>query len=205
MQQAAAIPEGFRQNGKGHLVPEHLISDLDKLMDDQVNEIAAKWKALSEAIAEFKVSTFGDVHALLGTIHEQYKVKKGGEKGNVQLLDFSGRFKLLIAVNEIIGVGPEFQSCLEKLQECAEIWKDGARPELKILVDELLATNGKGSISIGKLLQIRRYKFPNEDWQLAMKALDDALRVTGSKQYLRLYERNENGAYVAIPLDIAAL
>lgn len=199
------VPAGFRQNAKGHLVPEHLISPADQMIDDLVTELAAKWKSQSEMLAEFKKTSFGDVHALIGTVNEQYQVKKGGEKGNVSLFSFDGGYKLLVAVNETIGCGPELQACLEKIQECVQGWKEGAQPELVILANELLATNGKGSVSIGKLLQLRRYKFDSEDWRLAMKALDEPLRVVGSKQYLRLYERSEAGSYLPIPLDIAAL
>ncbi|HBG06295.1 MAG: hypothetical protein A2075_12050 [Geobacteraceae bacterium GWC2_58_44] len=204
-QVAIEVPAGFRQNGKGHLVPEHLISPVEQMTDDLVTELAAKWRSLSETIAEFKQTTFGDVHALLGTINEEFQVKKGGEKGNVQLFSYNGGYKLLVAVNEKIGVGPELQACLEKIRECVQVWKEGAKPELIVLLDELLAPNGKGSVSIGKLLEVKRYKFDSDDWRMAMKALDESLRVVGSKQYLRLYERNESGAYIAIPLDIAAL
>jgi len=205
MQKAVEVPAGFRQNAKGHMVPEHLITPVDQMIDDLVMEIAAKWIDLSEAIAKFKENSFDDVHAVLATINEEYKVKKGGEKGNVQLFSYHGGYKLLVAVNDTIGCGPELQACLEKIKECADVWKDGAKPELKILVDELLATDGKGSVSISKLLQLRRYKFDIEEWRLAMKALSACLRPVGTKQYLRLYERTANGAYVAIPLDIAAL
>lgn len=205
METAAEAPAGTRQNAKGHFVPEHMISDVEKLIDDRVNEIAEKWKALAVQISEFKVGTFGDIHAVLGTLNEQYQVKRGGEKGNVQLVSYSGRYKLLVAVNEVIGLGPEIQACIEKMKECAAVWTEGAKAEAKVIVEEFLASDGKGNYSVSKLLQIRRFKFPDPDWRLALKAMDDALRVVGSKQYLRLSERNEAGAYVAIPLDIAAL
>lgn len=203
---AIEVPAGFRQNGKGHLVPEHMISEVEKLIDDQVKEIAAEWKELAARIAEFKTSTFGDIHAILGTINEQYSVKRGGEKGNVQLLSYDGKYKLLIAVNDVIELGPEVQACIEKLKECTSEWSEGAKPELKAVVEELLATNGKGTYSISKLLQIRRLKVPgNADWALAMQALDAALRPINTKQYLRLCELQPNGSYTALPLDIAAL
>jgi hypothetical protein len=202
---AIEVPEGFRENAKGHLVPQHLISQTDQVVDDLVTELAAKWVALSETIAEFKKTSFGDVHAVLGMINDEYKVKKGGEKGNVTLYSYNGGYKLLVAVNDTIGCGPELKASIEKIRECTDTWLEGAKPEAVVIINELLATNGKGDVSIGKLLQIRRYRFDNDDWRMAMKALDDALRVVGSKQYLRLYERVENSGYAAIPLDIAAL
>jgi hypothetical protein len=37
-----------------------------------------------------------------------------------------------------------------------------------------------------------------------MQAITESIRISGSKQYLRLYERDEDGKYRQIPLDVAA-
>lgn len=204
-EQNTQTPAGYRQNARGHLVPEHLIGPVDLMIDDLVNEIAERWKTIHLELEAFKQHTFADVHALIATINDEYNVKRGGEKGNVQFFAYNGRYKLVIAVNETIGHGPELQAAQEKINECLDSWTGDARPELKAIVNEAFATDGQGGIRISRILQIRRYKIQSEEWQLAMKALDDALRVVGSKQYLRLYERNQAGAYIPIPLDIAAL
>ena len=202
---AVAVPPGFRQNAKGHMVPEGHIGQIDLMEDDFVAELAAKWKSQNEALREFKTTAFADVHALAATINEEFKVKKGGEKGNTQFFTFDGRYKLVVAVNEIIQFGPELQAAREKIVECVQGWSEGTRSELLTIINEIFSTDGQGGIIVGRILQIRRFKIESEDWNLAMKALDEAMRVVGSKQYLRLYERNHTGAYVAIPLAIAAL
>jgi hypothetical protein len=202
---ATEIPKGFKKNSRGHLVPEEQIRPLDLLTDGFVTELADKWKVQNRILASFKTSAFGDVHALLATINEHYQVKKGGEKGNVQFFSFDGRFKVVVAVNEIIKFGPELQAAREKIVECVQGWSEGARPELMTIINEAFSTDGNGGIIVGRILQIRRYKIESEDWKLAMQALDDAMSVVGTKQYMRLYERNAAGAYIAIPLDIAAL
>jgi hypothetical protein len=38
-----------------------------------------------------------------------------------------------------------------------------------------------------------------------MQAITESIQISGSKQYLRFYERNDRGEYVQIPLDVAAL
>ena len=38
-----------------------------------------------------------------------------------------------------------------------------------------------------------------------MQAIGDSLQVTDTKAYVRVYERDENGRYNAISLDMAAL
>jgi len=205
MSHSNEIPAGYRQNAKGHLVPENLIGPVDAMTDDLVNEIAREWRQHSEELSAFKQEAFADVHALLASINEEYGVKRGGEKGNVQLFSYDGRYKLLVAVSETIAPGPELQAAQEKILECLESWTGDARPELKAIIAEAFATDAQGGIRISRILQIRRYKIQSDEWNMAMDALDDALRVVGSKQYMRLYERDAAGGYKPIPLDIAAL
>jgi len=202
---AIVIPAGFRANSKGHLVPENQIGQVDMVIDDFVQELADKWKAQRDSLAQFKEQVFGDIHALVATINDEYKVKRGGEKGNVQFFSFDGRYKVVFAVNDVLKFGPELQAAREKIIECVQGWIEGAKPELLTIVNEAFSADGSGGIIVSRILQIKRYRIDSEDWKLAMKALDDALRVVGTKQYARLYERNKAGAYLPIPLDIAAL
>jgi hypothetical protein len=199
------IPAGYKENARGHLVPEELIRPVDNLTDDLVVKIARRWKNLHEVLRDFKQFSFSDVHALISLINEEYGVKRGGEKGNVQLITFDGRYKLVVAVSETIAPGPELQAAQEKILECLNDWTDGARPEVRTIVQEAFATDAQGGIRISRILGIKRYKIQSEEWSAAMRALDDALRVVGTKQYMRLYERDQAGGYRAVPLDIAAL
>jgi len=199
------IPAGYRQNAKGHLVPEELIKPVDSLTDDLVTRVATGWEQMHHTLSTFKRLTFDEVHAAIGLINEEYGVKRGGEKGNVQLFSYDGRYKLIVAVSETIAPGPELQAAQEKILECLNEFSVGASPELRAIVQEAFAADAQGGIRISRILQIKRYKIQNDDWTEAMRALDDALRVVGSKQYMRLYERDQAGAYRPIPLDIAAL
>jgi hypothetical protein len=38
-----------------------------------------------------------------------------------------------------------------------------------------------------------------------MRAISDSVQVASSKTYLRFYERQEDGSYSQIPLDIASI
>jgi hypothetical protein len=199
------VPAGYRQNSKGHLVPETMIKPVDVLIDDLINVMATEWKQRQKSLVDFKRKSFEDIHALVAAINEQYGVKKGGEKGNVQLFSYDGTYKLLVAVAETITFGPELQAAREKINECLNSWTSDAQPELKTVITEAFATDGQGSVSVARIQMLRRYNITDERWLLAMTAITDAVRITGSKQYMRLYERNEVGAYLPIPLDIAAL
>lgn len=196
---------GTRKNAKGHFVPEAMIKPTDILIDDLINCMATEWKKQKDALADFKRRAFEDLHALVGAINENYGVKKGGEKGNIQLYSYDGTYKLVVAVAETITFGPELQAAREMINECLNNWSSDAQPELKTIVAEAFATDGQGAVSVGRILMLRRYNITDERWLKALAAINDSVRVMGSKQYMRLYERNEAGAYLPIPLDIAAL
>ena len=205
MNPEVTTPTGYRQNTKGHLVPEALIKPVDIVIDDLITTMASHWKLQQEALAIFKRRTFEDIHALVAAINEEYGVKKGGEKGNIQLFSYDGTYKLVVAVAETISFGPELQAARELVNECLINWSSDAQPELQTIVNAAFATDGQGSVSVSSIFALRRYNIDDERWKRAMTAINDAVRVTGSKQYMRLYERNEAGAYLPIPLDIAAL
>lgn len=204
-QHTETIPEGYRKNAKGHLVPEVTIRESDLAIDQFVLETAGNWIHLQTLIASFKVKLLGDVKALLDLIAEKYKVKKGGKKGNVQVFSFDGRYKLVVAVADNITFGPELQAAKQLICDCLTTWTQDSGAELKTIVNAAFDVDAAGNVNVGRILSLRRYNIDNENWRQAMKAISDAILVVGSKEYARLYERNHVGEYIAMPLDIAAL
>ncbi len=85
-------------------------------------------------------------------------------------------------------------------------WSEDIPNELKIIITDAFQVNKEGNINTGKVLDLRRHKIENELWQRAMKAIADSIQVTGSKRYMRLYQRDgQDGAVRLIPLDFAAV
>ncbi|GFO67912.1 sulfate transporter [Geomonas limicola] len=208
MIEATQIPEGFRENAKGALVPVKTIRESDLVIDQFVSGAAAEWLALQQQMREFKEQLFADFNALLDLIAEKYHVKKGkknGMKGNVTLFTFDGKYKLLVAISDAITFGPELQAAKALISECLTVWTENSGSELKTIVNAAFAVDSQGQVNVGRILSLRRYSIDNEQWRRAMTAISDAITVVGSKEYVRLYQRNEVGAYLPIPLDIASL
>lgn len=200
------IPEGFRQDAKGHLVPEALIKPIDLARDELVSELVGRAKAVSAQLGQFKSSAFGDIKAFIEMSAEQYKATIGGKKGNATLLSFDGRFKIVHAVQDSIKFDERLQAARVLIDECAAEWTQDARSEVRILVNEAFRTDKAGEISTGRVLALRRLDIQDSRWQRAMQAISDAVQVVGSKSYIRVYERiGECDQYAAIPLDIASI
>lgn len=139
-----SIPEGFRKDAKGHLVPEVLIKPIDLARDQLVSELVERAKAVSSALSAFKVAAFGDIKAFVEMSAEQYKAKIGGKKGNITLFSFDGQFKIVHAVQDSIKFDESLQAARALIDECAAEWTQDARSEVRVLVNEAFRTDKSG-------------------------------------------------------------
>lgn len=197
------IPEGYKQDPQGRLVPVTAILPIDLARDALVREIVGMAKAMSEDIAQLKAKFFGDIAAFVSLSAEQYQVKLGGEKGNVSLVSFDGRFKVQRAIQETLVFDERLQAAKALIDACLQRWSKGAQPELKVLINDAFQVDKAGNINTGRVLGLRRIAIEDDEWQLAMKAIGEALSVAGSKSYIRVYERKGvDGQYQAITLDM---
>ncbi|MFM5845989.1 DUF3164 family protein [Aeromonas veronii] len=195
----------MRQNAQGHWVPENLIAPADKLRDEVVLAIIAAAREQRAQLAAFKIGAMQQIADFVDLSAEQYGVAWGGTKGNVTLLSFDGRYKLIRAVGEHRKFDERIQAAKALIDQCIERWSDGASSEIRALVDHAFRVSKSGHIDVNQVLSLRQLNIDDPDWLLAMQAAVDAIQVTGTSQYLRLYERDAHGRYIQMSLDLAKL
>lgn len=200
------IPAGYRKDGQGRLIPESMIKPIDLERDKLVLDIVEKAKAQNASLAQFKGQAFGDIEAFVELSVEQYNVKLGGKKGNVSLLSFDGQYRVDRAIQETIKFDERLQAAKELIDQCLQDWTQGSRDELKVIVNDAFRVDTSGEIRAGRVLALRRYDFADERWLRAMAAVTDAVQITGSKMYIRVYERiGDTNQYRSISLDISTI
>lgn len=197
--------EGYMENAQGHQVPLAQVQEIDKARNELVMEKVAKAKAMRKALAALKAEIMDDVGAFIQLSAEKYEVKVGGNKGNVTLHSFDGRYKIMRQVAENITFDERLQAAKALIDECLRDWTKDARSEIQALIDQAFQVDKEGNLSTSRVLGLRRLKITDERWLRAMQAIGDSIQVTGTKPYVRVYERKENGSYTAIPLDMAAV
>ena len=200
------IPDGYRRDAKGCLVPESMIKPIDRARDELVHELARQAKIVSDGLREFKTRVFADINAFVDLSAEQYDVKLGGKKGNLTLFSFDGAYKVQVAIAEHMIFDERLQAAKHLIDECIIAWSQGSRDEIKVLVQSAFQTDKEGKINTGRVLALRRLDIRDEKWQKAMQAIGESLQVVGSKEYVRIYERIGNtDQYRPISLDVAAV
>lgn len=201
-----AIPQGYKKDAKGRLIPLETIKPIDMARDQLVGEIVKKAQDVSKTLAEFKASVFADIGAFIDLSAERYKAQLGGAKGNVSLVSFDGRFMVKRAIQDKLTFDEGLQAAKALIDECVHEWTEGARSEIRALINDAFNVDKEGNISTGRILSLRRLAIEDEKWQRAMSALGDSVRVQCSKSYIRVYERiGDTDQYRPIPLDIAGV
>lgn len=200
------IPAGYRKDAKGRLINEKQIKPIDLVRDELVAGIVDRAKGLRTVLREFKASTFGDIAAFIALSGEQYRVQLGGTKGNVTLISFDGRYKIIRAVQDRITFDERLQAAKALIDECLTEWTENAREELRALINDAFRVDNAGNIRTMEVLRLRRLDIDDERWLRAMTAISEAVQVESSKSYVRIYERDDaTGRYNPIALDLAVV
>ena len=199
-----APPEGYVPDAKGRLVPERLVRPEDALEDQTVRRILAYGLDLADQIARFRSHTADDLTALLDTLAEQYGRRRGGRRGNCTFHSYDGRLKVQIQIHDTVTFGPELHIAKAIIDECVAEWIDGARDELKALVQHAFQVDKAGQVNRAAILQLRRVAIDHPKWAQAQRAISDSMRMRGSKAYLRLAWRpSPEAAWRPVPIDLA--
>lgn len=203
---AKQIPEGYMQDQQGKLVPVDMVKPIDIERNEMVLKLVDQAKAKSIELAEFKQSAMKAIEKFVLQSGKKYQVKMGGNKGNVTLMSYDGRFKIQRAIGEHLVFDERLQVAKELIDQCLHEWAEGSRPEIKVLINDAFQVDKQGKVSTARIFGLQRLDIKDRKWKKAMKAISDSVQVAGSKSYVRVYERvGDTDEYKPIPLDVAAL
>lgn len=196
----------YWQDAKGNLTPEELVKEIDKERDALVQEWVEKAKALNTEISRFKGGIFGDIQAFVELSAEKYGAKLGGNKGNVTLYSYDGKYKIQRAINDHLQFDERIQAAKALIDECLNEWSEGSRPELKALIERAFNVDKEGNLNTSRILGLRRVDIKDPRWLNAMQAISESVQVVNSKAYVRVYERiGDSDQYQPISLDVAGV
>lgn len=204
--QKEIVPAGYWKDANGSLVPVSKIKDIDKQRHQCVTQLAEEAKKASAALVAFKLCAMQKVQDFVDQSLARYEVKHGGKKGNITLVSFDGRFKIMRTMQDSITFDERLQAAKALVDECVKAWSKGSNDNIKVLVNNAFQVDKAGAVNVGRILNLRTLKIEDEKWMRAMTAIGDSMKVHSTKPYIRFYEMDERaGDYVPISLDVAAL
>lgn len=196
----------YLTNAQGHLVPKALVKPLDALRDDMVGKIMMTALDVQTEMLNAKKSILDDIEAFMALASEQYGAKIGGEKGNLTLSSYDGKYKVLLANDTGVVLDERLHIAKKLIDNCIHRWTAGSSDNLKALVEHAFRTDKAGNINTARVLSLLQLDIKDEEWIKAMEALKESIQPNKSKRYLRLYQRvDDNGRYEQIGLDMAGM
>jgi hypothetical protein len=194
----------FMIDAKGSYVPLSMVKAQHKLEDETVRKIMDFAVSLNEQITRFRGHTMTDLGDFDALIAQNYGAKIGGAKGNRTYQTFDGLMKVQIQVQELIDFGSELHVAKSLIDECLNEWSADSRPEIQSIVTRAFNTDSEGKINRSEIFMLLRHEIEDPRWTRAMDAIRDAMRVTGSKEYIRFYRRAKNtDAWQPVTIDMA--
>ena len=197
---------GYWLDANGNLVPESKVKEIDQVRNQLVYEMCRAAELESAALRVFKADAMAEVSAFVSLSLEQYGVRTGGEKGNVTLVSYDGKYKLVRQMQDKIVFGEQLMAAKALIDECVHEWSQGANDNIMALVNHAFQTDKEGKINTGRVLALRRLDIKDEKWQSAMQAIADSMQTASTKPYIRFYKRSDaTGEYLPINLDVAGV
>ncbi len=196
----------YMADARGALVPVETIAPADKLEDELVRKVMGFAMPLSSQIARFRGHTMTDLGEFDALLEQEYKSTKGGKKGNRTYQTFDGLMKVQVQVqvSDFVTFGPQLQIAKKILDERLTEWSADSRPEIRAIITKAFNTDKEGQVSRSDIYALLRLQIEDDRWNEAMRAIRDAMRIVGSKEYVRFYQRaSVTDGWEAVTIDLA--
>ncbi len=196
---------GYMLDANGAEWPIDKVKPIDLDRNKLVIGLATKAKSVSGTIAEFKDEAFAQIADFVAHSANQYDHTFRGKKGNMTLFSFDGQFKVVVARGETRAFDERLQVAKSMIDQCIHKWAKGANKNIQAIVNDAFQVDKEGKVSVDRIMGLRRVSIDDPNWKDAMEAIADSIQITGSKRYIRLYERSgESEQYLPISLDVAS-
>lgn len=201
----STIPDGYWQDANDNLIPVGKVKEIDQVRNQLVYDLCRNAELEATALSAFKLTAMTEVSAFVSLSMEQYNVKSGGEKGNITLVSYDGRYKVVRQMQDKIVFGEQLMAAKALIDECVHEWAKDANDNIKVMVTHAFQTDKEGKINTGRVLTLRRLDIKDPKWLTAMQAIADSMQTASTKPYIRFYKRNDKTLdYVPITLDVAS-
>ena len=192
------------------------------IMDDKGNEINAKYldpvvverhkmveKLMSDCLKKekelkaFKQKCFDTINAYLDKTASKYGTDW---QGNASLTNFSNTMKISYKVNKMLIFDERLNIAKSKIDEYLKSKIKDSDDELRTIVLRAFQVDKKGNVDYKQIISLKQYKINNPLWIEAIKLIDDAMSIVGTKEYMQFFVRRESSAeWETVILNFSAM
>jgi hypothetical protein len=194
------IPEGYLKNSLGHLVHEGQVKEIDKIRAYLVTKLVTEAKQIASNVEKFKGICYEEIASFVALAAQEHGVEIGGDKGNVTMTSFDGRYRICRANDDQIEFNESITIAREMIFELIKQWSEGSNANIVAIVHKAFETDKNGHLSVAKILSLKSVQIEDAQWKKAMDIIGASIQVWQTKTYIRFYEKDQNGKFVQVAL-----
>ena len=174
------------------------------LVDETIERAIPSLECLSQGIKETKQSILDDFRNVIEMKADVLKLKKDGQRSDT-FTNSAGDKRITVGVYVTDGYRDTVEDGIAIVKEYIEgLASDAKTQSLVKMVLRLLARDAKGTLKASRVVQLRKIaeESGNERFMEGLQIIEESYQPAISKQFIRAEVKNENGAWVCIPLGM---
>lgn len=202
-----SIPDGYKENSLGHLVPVSQIPERILAEDELVNELFMQGEYILKLMEMFKFGSMGCITQFINDVGEDLGVADASEADAFATLNsYDAKRKIKVSKGYRMTFGCDLTAAKKLIQECMEEWGENAPPQYRAIAEHAFPTDKEGDINPLKLWELTSLHIEGDErWNKAMAAIRKSVRYEFTKPYMRMHKRNPDGKWEMVSLDFAAI
>lgn len=174
------------------------------LVDETIERTVPALMCLSQGIKDTKASVLNDFRIVIDMKADVLKLKKDGQRSDT-FTNSKGDKRIIIGVYTTDGYRDTVEDGIAIVKEYIEgLASDEKTKALVKMVLRLLARDAKGTLKASRVVQLRKIaeETKSDRFMEGVQIIEEAYQPAISKQFIRAEVKNENGAWVCVPLGM---
>ena len=174
------------------------------LVDETIERTVPALMCLSQGIKDTKASVLNDFRNVIDMKADVLKLKKDGQLSDT-FTNSKGDKRITIGVYTTDGYRDTVEDGIAIVKEYIEgLASDEKTKALVKMVLRLLARDAKGRLKASRVVQLRKIaeETKSDRFMEGVQIIEEAYQPAISKQFIRAEVKNENGAWVCVPLGM---
>ena len=199
--------EAFKEEQAARKAKEQAKRDREaykELVDETIEGAIPLLHDLSQGIKETKLAILNDFRSVINMKAEVLKLKKDGQRTDT-ITNSAGDKRITVGYYETDGYRDTVEDGIAIVKEYIEGLADNKKTKALVkMVLRLLARNAQGTLKASRIVQLRKIAEESEDERFmeGVQIIEEAYQPAISKQFIRAEVKNDNGAWIAIPLGM---
>ena len=175
------------------------------MVDEEIERTLPQLLQLSAQIKEVKQRVFDSFKSVIAMKEELFKSRLNDNQRSHTFSNTAGNKRIKLGVYVTDGYLDTVEDGIAIVKEYIEsLAKDEKSKALVNMVLRLLSRDAQGTLKASRIVQLRKIaeETGNDRFLEGVRIIEESYRPSVSKQFIRVETRNENGAWVTVPLGM---